>query len=421
MESRICGLLGEKLSHTFSPAIHAELADYEYRIFERREDELDAFFADACWDGINITLPYKKTVMKYCDELSDGARAIGSINTIVRREDGTLYGDNTDAYGFGLLLDRLDSPVEGKKCLILGSGGASVAIRYVLGIRSAGEIVTISRTGDDNYHNLERHYDADIIINATPVGMYPDTDQAPLDLEPFGRLSAVIDIIYNPARTNLMMQAEELGIQTIGGMEMLVGQAARSSEQFAGITVSDSKIQEVARMMQHKSMNIAIIGMPGAGKTTITHALGAELGIPSHDCDDLVLEMTGRTPAEIITEDGEAAFRICETRALKEYGNYTGIVLGTGGGCVTIPENYKHLHRNSIIIWVKRNLELLPTEGRPLSKAGSLEALYAKRRPMYEKFSDVSIENNGSVEGAIAQIKEILCIKNSKGSIMNSK
>lgn len=408
MSDIICGLLGEKLGHTFSPAIHSEFGDYQYNIYEKREDELDDFFARRDWDGINVTIPYKKTVMKYCDDLSPVARVIGSVNTIVRRPDGSLFGDNTDAYGFELLLRTINAQVTGCNAIVLGSGGASLTAVYVLRKLRAKSVTVISRSGPDNYDNLEKHYNANIIINTTPVGMYPNTDETPIDLRNFRELTAVVDVIYNPLRTNLIMQAESLGVPCIGGIRMLVGQAARSAEQFTGIRVSEKMVHHIAIKLMKEKMNLILVGMPGSGKTRIARSIAQELGRPLIDTDEEVIKKTGRTPASIITEDGEAAFRAIETEVIKEVCNATSSIISTGGGCVTRDENYAPLHRNGLVVWIKREISYLPTEGRPLSATASLSHMYMTRKPMYERFCDVSIENNGSVEGAVREVLGIV-------------
>ena len=404
MSRRICGLLGEKLSHTYSPEIHAELGDYEYNVYEKTEEELDDFFANGDWDGINVTIPYKKTVMKYCDDLSSVARVIGSVNTIVRREDGTLYGDNTDAYGFELLIEMLSVPVSGSKALVLGSGGASLTAVYTLRKLRARSVIVISRTGENNYDNISRHYDADLIINTTPVGMYPDMNRSPLDLSPFKELKGVIDIIYNPARTNLIMQAESLGVPCIVGIRMLVGQAAKSAELFDNVETTRRRVNNIASELTRRKMNIVLVGMPGSGKTRIARSLAQNLGWPMLDTDEMIIQRTGRSPSDIIINDGEPAFRDIEMEIIEDTALTANCIISTGGGCVTRSENYYPLHRNSLVVWIRRDLALLSTEDRPLSQTADISFMYQKRYPMYEYFSDMIVENNGSIEDAVNEI-----------------
>lgn len=404
MSRKICGLLGEKLSHTYSPEIHTELGDYEYNVYEKTEEELEDFFANGDWDGINVTIPYKKTVMKYCDELSSVARVIGSVNTIVRREDGTLYGDNTDAYGFELLIEMLNVQVSGSKALVLGSGGASLTAVYTLRKLRARSVIVISRTGENNYDNISRHYDADLIINTTPVGMYPDMNRSPLDLSPFKELKGVIDIIYNPARTNLIMQAESLGVPCIGGIRMLVGQAAKSAELFDNVETTRRRVNNIASELTRRKMNIVLVGMPGSGKTRIARSLAQNLGWPMLDTDEMIIQRTGRSPSDIIINDGEPAFRDIEMEIIEDTALTANCIISTGGGCVTRSENYYPLHRNSLVVWIRRDLALLSTEDRPLSQTADISFMYQKRYPMYEYFSDMIVENNGSIEDAVNEI-----------------
>ena len=262
-----CGLLGETLGHSYSPMIHHELADYDYRLFEVPKGELDRFLKSGTWDGLNVTIPYKKAVVPYCAELSEAAAKLQSVNTIVRRPDGTLYGDNTDLYGFLYMVRRSGIDPAGKKALVLGSGGASVTVKAALEQLGAS-VTVISRSGPDNYDNLDRHADARIIANTTPVGMYPRNGAAAVDLRQFPHCEGVLDIVYNPARTALILQAEELGIPHASGLSMLVAQAKRSSEQFSGTVIDNSVLERVERTVNSHLRNIILIGMPGCGKST---------------------------------------------------------------------------------------------------------------------------------------------------------
>lgn len=262
---RRCGLLGRRLAHSYSPAIHARLGSYEYRLFQREPEELEVFLREGAWDGLNVTIPYKQAAAACCDRLSPLAQRLGSVNTLVRCPDGSLYGDNTDAWGFGEAFRRLHVGCTGKKALVLGSGGASVTVQAVL--RQLGaQVVVISRTGADNYENLDRHRDAAILINATPVGMYPDNGESPLALDRLPRLEAVFDLIYNPARTRLLLEAEARGIPCSNGLTMLVAQAAKSSEQFTGQAISQSVQDTIVAQVGAEMENWVLIGMPGCGK-----------------------------------------------------------------------------------------------------------------------------------------------------------
>lgn len=403
-----CGLLGETLGHSYSPQIHALLADYEYRLYEKRPEELDAFLRGGDWDGLNVTIPYKKTVLPYCDELSEAARLIGSVNTLVRRPDGSIYGDNTDAYGFSLLLKKLGLDLTGKKALVLGSGGASSMACVVLKLMGAGQVVVISRSGENNYGNLERHRDAVLLVNATPVGMFPHNGKAPLDPTLFPYLEGVVDLIYNPRRTALLMQAEAREIPCVGGLLMLTAQAKRSAEQFSGIPIADTEIQRIEQLLTREMQNIVLIGMPGCGKSSIARLLGERLNRPVLEADAEIEKAAGRSIPEIFAEEGEEGFRRRETEVLRELGKRSGVILSTGGGCVTREENYPLLHQNGVIIWRKRSLSSLPKEGRPISQSRDLAELYREREPLYRRFSDVVIEETETAEEAVEKILEVL-------------
>ena len=385
-----CGLLGEKLSHSYSPAIHRRLGAYRYDLFEKTPSELEAFLRSGTFDGLNVTIPYKKAVFPYMNEVSETARAIGSINTIVRRADETLYGDNTDVTGFRQMLLKSGISVSGKKVLVLGSGGASVSVLYVLREQGAKPVV-ISRSGPDNYDNLDRHADASVIVNTTPVGMYPRNGEAPLSVSHFPKCEGVLDLIYNPQRTALLLEAESRGIPCENGLYMLVAQAARSSELFTGAPVSTEKVKDIARELRAEQSNIVLIGMPGCGKSTIGRKLADCMGREFYDADEEFSNRYERTPEQVILADGEEVFRRMETEILKSLGAKSGAVIATGGGAVTREENYPLLHQNGVLVWVKRELNELATGNRPLSKAFGTEALYEKRRPLYEAWADISV------------------------------
>ena len=402
-----CGLLGRKLGHSYSPMLHALLGDYEYLLYEREPDEVEAFIRRGGWDAINVTIPYKKAVVPFLDELSEGARALGSVNTIVRRPDGTLFGDNTDVFGFTYMLRRSGVNPAGKKALVLGSGGASVTVQSVL--RGLGaQVVVISRTGADNYDNLSRHKDARLIVNATPVGMYPNNGISPIDLAAFPACEGALDLIYNPARTAFLLQAEALGIPHENGLSMLAAQAKRASELFTGKSLPDEDVERSIRAVEHTLQNIVLIGMPGCGKSTLARLLGERLNRPVVELDRLIEETAGLSIPEIFAAQGESGFRVLETQALREAGRRSGAILSTGGGCVTRPENYPLLHQNGRIVWLRRDVSLLPTAGRPLSQARSPEVIYRERRPLYERFADRTVDNDGPIEKTLEQILEVI-------------
>ena len=403
-----CGLLGEKLGHSYSPQIHSMLADYEYKLFEKSPEELEDFLKSGEFDGLNVTIPYKKSVMPYCAELSPTAAQIGSVNTIVRRSDGSLYGDNTDAFGFENLIVHNGIEVKGKKALVLGTGGASVTAQAVLKNLGASEVVVISRKGEDNYENIAKHADAGIIANTTPVGMYPNNGKAAVDLTQFPKLSGVLDVVYNPARTSLLLQAEKLCIPCAGGLYMLVSQAKRSCELFTGNSIPDSEIDRIERVLSHQMQNIVIIGMPGSGKTAVSTMLAERLGRKIFDTDTIVSEKAGMTIPEIFAAQGEAGFRKLETEATAEVGKLSGNIISTGGGVVTVADNYELLHQNGVIVWIERDTNKLARDGRPISLSSDLNELYAARLPLYERFADIKADNNGDINDTVNAIMEMI-------------
>lgn len=401
-----CGLLGRKLGHSYSPQIHAQLGDYPYVLYEKEPEELEGFLRNGNFTGINVTVPYKKAVIPFLDALTPRARRLGAVNTIVRR-DGKLIGHNTDYFGFERMLAQSGLSVAGKKVLVLGSGGASNTAVTVLREQGA-EVVVISRSGENNYGNLHLHRDASVIVNATPVGMYPHVGTSPVDLEQFPDLLGVLDVIYNPARTQLLLGAEKRGLVTENGLLMLVAQAKEATEWFAGYPIDDGVIQKIHRSLRLQMENIILIGMPGSGKTTIGQTLAKKLGKRFVDADAVLVEDAGKTIPEIFASGSEDIFRALETRTLEKLGRESGLVIATGGGCVTRPENYPLLHQNGTIFCLNRDISRLPTEGRPLSQNAKLEEMYRIRRPLYEAFADYEIENSGTPEEAAARIMEVL-------------
>ena len=402
-----CGLLGRKLGHSYSPQIHRELSCYEYKLYEKEPEELEAFLKSGTFDGLNVTIPYKKTVMAYLDEISPEAAAIGSVNTIVNR-GGKLTGYNTDAFGFSWLLQKSGVEAADKKALVFGSGGASVTVCHVLKSLGADPVVVISRTGENNYENLDRHLDAKLLINATPLGMYPNNGESPVDLTRFSALDGVLDVVYNPARTALMLPAEQLGIPHASGLSMLVAQAKKACEYFTGNPVPDAEIDRIERLLSRQMENIILIGMPGCGKSSVGKALAAALNRTFLDADEEIVRRAGCSIPEIFAAQAEAGFRRLESAVLADLGKQSGIVLATGGGCVTRPENYPSLHQNGCIVWLTRDLSLLPTDGRPVSQANPLEALWETRKALYEQFSDIKAANDGTISECVNAIEEAL-------------
>ena len=395
-----CGLLGRKLGHSYSPAIHALLGDYEYNLYEIEPEGLEDFLRKGDWDGINVTMPYKKTVIPFLDSLTSIASELGAVNTIIRR-NGKLFGTNTDYWGFLSMVAKSGLSPAGKKCLVLGSGGASKVVQAVLQEYDA-QVVVISRTGTDNYDNLSSHSDAAIIVNTTPVGMYPNTGISPVDLALFPYLEGVLDLIYNPARTQLLLDAEKRGIVAMNGLWMLISQAMYAVHFIAPKMPKEVHIEDVYPIMKAQMENIILIGMPGCGKSTIGRLLAEKTGKRFADADKQIEKMAQKTIPRIFVEDGEDVFRDWETKALAELCKQSGLVIATGGGCVTMERNYPLLHQNGTIYWVQRDLNQLPTEGRPLSK--DLETMYRMRQPQYAYFADHIVENNGTIEDAVSSI-----------------
>ena len=401
------GLLGRKLGHSYSPQIHEYLGPYSYDLFEKEPEEVGSFVKNGNYTGINVTIPYKKDVIPYLDVLSPLAKRMGAVNTIIRRADGSLFGHNTDYFGFSSMVHRSGIHVAGKKVMVLGSGGASNTAVKVLEDMGANVIV-ISRSGKDNYSNLHLHKDASVIVNCTPVGMYPNTGIAPLDLKAFPDLEGVLDMVYNPARTQLLLDAEKMGLPYENGLWMLVAQAKEAAEYFGNKSLPDTVIGNVYKKMSGKMQNIVLIGMPGCGKSTIASLLGEKLGRKVVDADQEIVKLAGKSIPEIFADDGEETFRNLETQVLAELGKQSQLVIATGGGCVTRDRNYPMLHQNSSIFWLQRDLDLLPTEGRPLSQNTRMQDMFRIREPLYSAFADYVICNNRSSEDTVHQILTIL-------------
>ena len=402
-----CGLLGEKLGHSYSPRIHAELADYEYQLYEKAPDQVESFVLNGDWHGLNVTIPYKKTVIPFCDELTELAKSIGSVNTLLRRDDGTILGDNTDAFGFESLLSATGFQPEGKKALVLGTGGASATVCACLRKRHA-EVVTVSRSGEINYNNVGEQKDAALVVNTTPLGMYPKNGTKALDLARFPNLEAVLDVVYNPARTALLLQAEELGIPFAGGLRMLVAQGVRASEIFLGRKHPADALDRVLEKLSFEMQNIVLIGMPGCGKTTIARLLAKELNRECVEADFEIERAAGCSIPEIFAEEGEEGFRKRETAVLEELGRRSGLVISSGGGCVTRMENYPLIHQNGTIVRITRDLSKLAREGRPLSINADLSRMAEIREPYYTRFADFTVSNDGTPDDTVRAILEVL-------------
>ena len=408
MEQKIYGLLGRKLGHSWSVPIHTALGCEGYRLIELEPEELSAFLAQENIGGLNVTIPYKLDVMPFCDEIDEAAKAIGSVNTLARR-NGKLYAWNTDAAGFQWMARQTGISLAGRKVLVLGSGGASRTAVAVCRAAGAREVIVISRSGEHNYENLSRHADAEIIVNTTPVGMYPKTGESPVDLTGFPACQGVLDVVYNPRRTALLLQAEELGIPCSDGLPMLVAQAKAAEEHFFERSIPDSENERILARLRQETTNIVLIGMPGCGKTTVGQALARLTGREAVDIDQRIVEKAGCSIPEIFAAEGEAGFRALEREVTAEVGKGAGKIILTGGGVVKDPRNYASLHQNGRIYHLIRDLDLLPTDGRPLSQGADLAAMWAERKSMYQRFRDVMIENTGTVEETAAAIWRDFC------------
>ena len=399
------GLLGERLGHSFSPQIHRDLAGYDYQLLPTPPEAVEDLFARRAFQGLNVTIPYKRTVMPLCDEIDPRAAAIGAVNTVVN-QNGRLTGYNTDIDGFLYMARRAGVDMAGKKVVILGSGGTSRTARAAAGELGAREIVTVSRHGEDNYQNLSRHADAQVLVNTTPVGMYPNWGQSPVSLESFPALEGVLDVVYNPLRTALLLQAEERGLPRSCGLPMLVAQAKRAAELFTGQNIDDSRTEAVLHGLRRQLTSIVLIGMPGCGKTTVGRALAEKLGRTFVDLDEEIVRRAGTSIPEIFAREGEAGFRERESALVREFGERTGLVVSTGGGVVTRRENYIPLKQNGLLLHLRRDPAALPTDGRPLSQATAPEELWRRRAPLYAAFADGEIDNNGTLAGTLEQIEK---------------
>ena len=401
------GLLGETLGHSFSPQIHACLGDYEYKLFEVAPEDLGDFLRSGSFEGLNVTIPYKKAVMPYLAEISENAKAIGSVNTITVLPNGTLRGDNTDYDGFLYLVRRSGIAVNGKKALVLGTGGASLPVKKVLSDLGAREIISISRTGENNYQNLEKHFDADLIVNTTPVGMYPNNLQAPLSLDGFSHLSGVLDIVYNPQKTQLILDAEQRGIPAFSGLTMLVAQAKRAAELFLNTNIDDRKNDEIYETLSRQMKNIVLVGMPGCGKSTVGKALAKRLSRPFFDADQEIVKRAGKSIPEIFQTEGEAGFRKIETEVLFDLCRQSGAVIATGGGAVTVPKNHGILRQNSLVVFLNRDIAVLPTNGRPLSEQNDLHEMFRQRLPLYRAVCDYEVDGNSEIQTVTDRVAEV--------------
>lgn len=406
----VYGLLGQHLDHSYSEQIHKELGlrgkvAYDYKLLDIAPENLEEFLSRSDIQGLNVTMPYKTAILAFCQELSDDVLRIGAANTVVMKK-GKLCAYNTDIAGFKYMVERSTVDVAGKKIVILGAGGASKAARCGLEDLGAREIVIVTREG---YDALALHYDADIVVNATPVGMFPDNGEKLISLKSFPRCSGVIDVIYNPLRTALLLEAEQLGIPYVGGLAMLVAQARETYNLFFDRNMINATVEDVTTMLYKQNQNIILTGMPGCGKTTIAQAIAEKTGREVIDIDKVIELEQKKSVAEIISKFGEETFRNFEHQAILDNCKLSGKVIALGGGAILDPENYPALHQNGKIFFVRRDISLLPTDDRPLSKSPeTLMEMQKIRLPLYQDTADVEIENNGTIDEAAEKIINLL-------------
>ena len=405
----IYGLLGQHLSHSYSEQIHRLLGlvgnvAYDYKLHETPPEGLEAFLSRPDVQGLNVTIPYKTAVLAFCEEISESVLSCGAANTIVKR-DGKLYAYNTDIEGFKYMVFASGINIDGKKVLVLGSGGASKAVCAALRELGASEIIVISRNGPIDYDCLSLHPDTDVIVNTTPVGMYPDNLRKPVSLKSFPKLTGVLDIIYNPKLTGLLLEAENLSIPHAGGLHMLVAQAKASFEIFFDRRLPNSVVADIVNKLQGEMENIILTGMPGCGKSTIAKALSVAPGREVIDIDTEIEKTNRRSCAEIITKYGEEKFRKLEHEEILKHCKESGKIIALGGGAVLDSENHPAIRQNGKIFFIRRDVELLPTDDRPLSKSPeTLKEMQKIRLPLYQEIADVEIENNGAIEDAVKAI-----------------
>lgn len=407
------GLIGEHLTHSYSCDIHAQIADYEYELCELRPEEVGPFLEKRDFCAINVTIPYKQTVMPYLDEISETAQRIGAVNTIVNR-GGVLYGDNTDFAGMRALSEHIGVSLAGKKVLILGTGGASKTAQALAKFMGAEEYYCVSRFGRDGSITYEKaiaeHADAQVIINATPVGMFPRSAGRPIDISAFPALEGVLDAIYNPLRTNLVLDAQERGLPAAGGLYMLSAQAVHASAVFRGIEVDPKLIDKAYKSVKTAKQNIVLVGMPSSGKTTVGSILAEKMGLELADTDEYIVKKIGMPIADYFAKYGEAEFRKIEKETIAELSGTGGKVIATGGGAVLDKDNIRALKQNGVIVFLDRALNnLVATDDRPLSsERDKLERLYAERYDIYKAYAEVHIDANTTPEAEAEAILEAI-------------
>ena len=404
------GLIGEKLGHSASKEIHEQLADYSYELHPLTKEDFPIFMEEKAFRALNVTIPYKQAVIPYLTAMDENAKAIGAVNTIVN-QNGSLYGYNTDMPGFLYMVKKNGIDMEGKKVVVLGNGGASQAIQAgVKKMNPAKMIVVGNRTIKEGVLTYEQcfalHSDADIVVNTSPVGMYPNVDFSPVDLTHFPQCQAVIDIIANPLTTKLVAQARELGMKGITGLEMLIAQAKYAVEIFLDTHLEDARIAEINTPLLKERSNLVLVGMSGGGKSTIGKRAAEKLGKGFVDTDELIIERIKMPIAEFFAKEGEPAFREIETKVIHEVSAQNNLVIATGGGIIKNPLNVEYLKRNGRLIWLKRDADLLQTgNGRPLAPdQAAAQKLYQERLPLYTAAAEAIAENNGTFEEGLSAV-----------------
>lgn len=390
------GLIGKKLGHSFSAIIHNKMG-YDYELFELEETQVESFVCSRKLKGFNVTIPYKQTVMPYLDVIDSSAQAVGAVNTVVNN-NGVLTGYNTDVYGMDYALTSSKIEVKGKKVLVLGSGGTSLTAVALMKMKEAGQVVVVSRNGICNYDNLYEHFDSQIIINTTPVGMYPNNGESLVDIDKFERLEGVFDAIYNPLKTKLLLDAQRRNIPCSNGLAMLVAQAKKARDLFFCSTIDNDIIEKIINQLTLEKINIVLIGMPSCGKSSIGKRIAELTKRPFVDSDAEIEKLCGKKISEIFNSDGEQTFRDKESKVLKDITKQGGQVIATGGGAILREDNIDALRQNGYVIYIKRDIELLSGEGRPLSSSrDKIISLDKQRAPIYTKVKDYEINNNQDI------------------------
>lgn len=410
------GLLGQRLLHSLSPEIHRELGNFRFELFQLEPYELDAFFERKAFSGLNVTYPYKNVVTKYCDELSETAEKTGSVDTICVTDDGKLIGDNCECRAFRYTVQKSGVVIKDKKVLVFGGGENELAVLYAVREMGAREIVVVSENGDTNYINFYDHSDAEVIINTTIIGMYPNNGEELVDLKRFGHLTGVLDLVYNPRRTKLICDAEDLGIHNSDGLSLFVAFAYLTEINFGRLTEDEELMKKTYKTMSDRRKNIIFVGLPGCGKTTIAKVIAAKLGRPCIDVDRLIEMKAGLPVSDIFTSYGERYYRELETEVLKKITRNGGQVISTDSGAILCDENRYYIRQNGYIVWLTRNLDDLKLNGVYLSRNRSaLERIDSERTPFYRELADICITVTDNAETTVFEIIEKMNIRQNPG------